>query len=129
MKYRIGTHKDFSDIEDVIASTEYYGQINPTLLDGTWVVAEDDEGQIVGCVWVMHHKRSAYIDYLCVVPRLQHIGIGVRLMVKLRQVLKRRGIKYVRGCVKLDNAEALRLDMAMGGLVDAPYALVYTEID
>jgi ribosomal protein S18 acetylase RimI-like enzyme len=128
MKYRIGTHKDHAEIEDVIASTEVYPPVDATLLDGTWVVAEDNEGQLVGCVWVMHHKRSAYIDYLCVRKDRQHKGIGVRLMLKLRQVLKRRGIRYVRGLVHLANEEAIKLDLALGGVADAPYALIYTDL-
>jgi ribosomal protein S18 acetylase RimI-like enzyme len=128
MKYRIGTHKDHSEIEDVIASTGYYPPVDASLIDGTFVVAENEQGQLVGCVWFMHHKRSSYVDYLAVRPSYQHIGVGVRLMLKARTVLKRRGVRYVRGMVYMDNAEAIKLDLALGGLMHAPYAYFWKDL-
>lgn len=128
MKYRIGTYKDHADIEDVIASTGYYPPVDASLMDGTFVVAERNDGQIVGCVWVMHYGRNAYLDYLAVRPQLQHLGIGVRLLVKLRAILKRRGVRYVRSCVHLSNLEALKLVSAFGGITHSPYALGFVDL-
>lgn len=128
MKYRIGTYKDHADIEDVIASTDYYPPVDASLMDGTFVVAEDKGNQIVGCVWVMHYGRNAYLDYLAVRPQYQHKGVGVRLLAKLRHVLKRRGVRYVRSCIHLSNAEALRLGSAFGGMSHSPYALCFVDL-
>ncbi len=128
MKYRIATHKDHADIEDVIASTEYYPPVDASLMDGTFIVAEHDNGQIVGCIWVMHYGRNAYIDYLAIVPGLQHLGIGVRLLVKARSVLKRRGVRYVRGVVLITNLEAIRVAQSMGAFVHAPYAMCFADL-
>jgi ribosomal protein S18 acetylase RimI-like enzyme len=128
MKYRIGTYKDHADIEDVIASTGYYPPVDASLMDGTFVVAEREDAQIVGCVWVMHYGRNAYLDYLAVRPQLQHKGIGVRLLARLRQVLKRRGVRYVRSCIHLSNTEALKLGTAFGGITHSPYALCFVDL-
>lgn len=128
MKYRIATHKDHADIEDVIASTEYYPPVDASLMDGTFIVAEHNNGQIVGCAWVFHYGRNAYIDYVSIVPALQHLGIGIRLLVKTRSVLKRRGVRYVRGVVLLTNIEAIRAAQSMGAFVHAPYAVAFTDL-
>ena len=128
MKYRIGTYKDHAEIEDCIASTGYYPPVDASLMDGTFVVAETKEGQIIGCVWVMHYGRNAFIDYLAVRPQHQHQGIGVRMLVRLQQILVRRGIRYVRTTVHLSNLEALRVAKAFGMLMHSPYALGFVDL-
>ena len=128
MKYRIATHKDHADIEDVIASTGYYPTVDASLMDGTYIVAENQHGDLEGCIWVMHFGKMAYIDYLAVRPALQHSGMGVRLLIKAREVLKRRGVKYVRCCIHLANTEALRLVPAFGGITHAPYAMAHAYL-
>lgn len=128
MRYRIGTHKDHTDIEDCIASTEYYPPVDASLMDGTFVVAETCEHEIVGCAWIMHYGRNAYLDYLAIRPRYQHLGVGVRLLAKTREVLKRRGVRYVRAAVHLSNLEALRLGPAFGAALHSPYALCFADL-
>jgi ribosomal protein S18 acetylase RimI-like enzyme len=128
MRYRIGTHKDFSDIEDCIASTEYYAPVDASTMDGTFVVAATDDGQVVGCVWVMHYGRNAYVDYLAVRPKYQHKGVAVKILAKLRHVLNRRGVRYVRSCVHLANLEAVRISKAFGSIVHSPYALCFVDL-
>jgi len=127
MKYRIGTYKDYAEIEDVIASTGYYPPVDASLMSGTFVVAEQD-GQIVGCVWVMHYGRNAYLDYLAIRPKYQHLGIGIRLLLRMRQVLKRRGVHYVRSIVHLSNEEALKIASVFSTATHAPYALCFANI-
>lgn len=128
MKYRIGTHKDHAEIEDIIASTDYYPPVDASLMDGTFVVAEHPDGQLIGCAWVMHYGRNAFLDYLAVRPSWQHKGIGVRLLVKVRHILKRRGVRYVRSQIHLSNVEALRVAVAMGSALHSPYALCFTDL-
>lgn len=128
MTYRIGTYKDHADIEDCISSTEYYAPVDASLMDGTFIVAENDDGIIVGCVWVMHYGRNAYVDYLAVRPAYQHKGVGIKLLTKLRHVLKRRGVRYVRSNVHLQNLEAIRVSKALGAIVHSPYALVFVDL-
>ena len=128
MKYRIGTYKDHADIEDVIASTGYYPPVDASLMDGTFVVAEQADGQIVGCLWVMHYGRSAYIDYLAVRPSHQHQGTGIKLLAKMRTVLKRRGVRYIRSLVHLSNAETLKIARALSTATHAPYCLCFADL-
>ncbi len=128
MRYRIATHKDHADIEDVIASTEYYPPVDASLMDGTFIVAEDNEGAIVGCVWIMHYGRNSYLDYLSVCPKYQHSGLGVRLLVKVRETLKRRGVRYVRSAIHLSNTEALRLGPAFGAIMHGPYSMCFADL-
>lgn len=128
MKYRIATHKDHAAIEDVIASTGYYPPQDASLMDGTFIVAEDKEGALQGCVWIMHYGRNAYLDYLAVRPKFQHSGMGVRLLIKAREVLKRRGVRFVRSVVLLENTEALRLAPAFGCACHGPYALTFIDL-
>lgn len=129
MLYRIGTHKDFSDIEDCIASTEYYAPVDASIMDGTFVVAVNEHKQVMGCVWVMHFGRNAYVDYLAIRPGLQHKGVAVRLLTKLQHILRRRGVRYVRSCVHLSNLEAIRISKAFGSVVHSPYALCFVDLD
>lgn len=128
MRYRIATHKDHADIEDCIASTGYYKPLDASLMDGTFLVAEDGEKQIIGVVWVMHYGRNAYIDYLAIRPKHQHLGIGVHLLVKMREILKRRGVRYVRSVIHLSNTEALKLAPALGAITHAPYAVSFADL-
>lgn len=128
MRYRIATHKDHADIEDCIASTEYYPPVDASLMDGTFVVAEDNKGKIVGCVWFMHYGRNSYLDYLAVSPKYQHSGMGVRLLIKAREILKRRGVRYVRSAIHLTNLEAIRLAPAFGAIVHGPYAMCFADL-
>ena len=128
MRYRIGTWRDHSDIEDCIASTGYYGPVNASLLDGTFVVAEDSKGQIVGCVWTFHYGRNAYIDFLSVRPSYQHKGLGVRLLARIRSLLKKRGVRFVRGCTILSNIETLRIWQAYGAAIHSPYAIGFVDL-
>lgn len=128
MRYRIATHKDHADIEDCIASTGYYPTVDASLIDGTFIVAEDNDGQILGCVWIMHYGRSAYLDYLAVRPKLQHSGMGIRLVAKAREVLKRRGVRFVRAMILLSNTEALRIGPAFGAYTHAPYAMTFVDL-
>lgn len=128
MRYRIATHKDHADIEDCIASTGYYPAVDASLMDGTFIVAESKDKTIEGVLWMMHYGRNAYIDYLAVRPAHQHIGMGIRLLVKGREVLKRRGVRYVRSCIHLSNTEALRLVPAFGAISHAPYAMTHADL-
>ena len=128
MKYRIGTHKDHAEIEDCIASTEYYPPVDASLMDGTFVVAEHESGEIVGCLWMMHYGRNAYFDYLSVRPKYQHIGLGIRLLVRGREILKRRGVRYIRSMIHLSNVETLRLAPAFGAILHAPYAACFLDL-
>lgn len=128
MKYRIGTWRDHADIEDCINSTRYYGAVDVSLLDGTFVVAENNEGQIVGCVWTFHYGRNGYIDYLAVRPKYQHLGIGVRLLVRLRTLLRHRGVRFIRGCTLIDNIEMIRIWQAFGALIHSPYAIAAIDL-
>ncbi|HUW09269.1 MAG TPA: hypothetical protein VM537_06030, partial [Anaerolineae bacterium] len=66
--------------------------------------------------------------YLAIVPALQHLGIGIRLLVKTRSVLKRRGVRYVRGNVLITNLEAVRAAQSMGAYIHAPYAMCFTDL-
>ena len=127
MRYRIGTWKDHAEIEDCINSTGYYGQIDVSLLDGTFIVAED-EGQIVGCAWTFHYGRNAYIDFLSVRPGRQHKGLGVRLLARMRQLLRKRGVRFVRGCTILNHVEMIRIWQAFGAAIHSPYAIGFIDL-
>lgn len=128
MRYRIGTWKDHAEIEDCINSTDYYSQVDVSLLDGTFIVAEDKDKQIVGCIWVFHFGRNAYIDFLSVRPALQHSGLGVKLIAKMRRLLKKRGVRFVRGCTILDNVEMVRIWQAFGASIHSPYAIAFVDL-
>ena len=128
MRYRIGTWKDHAEIEDCINSTGYYSQVDVSLLDGTFIVAEDSDGQIVGCVWTFHFGRNSYIDFLSVRPDIQHSGLGVRLLAKMRALLKKRGVRFVRGCTILNNLEMVRIWQAFGAKIHSPYAIGFVDL-
>lgn len=128
MRYRIGTWKDHAEIEDCINSTGYYGEMDVSLLDGTFIVAENSEKQIVGCVWTFHYGRSGYVDFLAVRPGNQHIGVGVRLLARMRQMLKKRGVRFIRGCTLLNNIEMVRIWQAFGAKIHSPYAIGFVDL-
>lgn len=127
MKYRIGTWKDHAEIEDCINSTGYYGEVDASLLDGTFIVAEDESG-IVGCVWTFHYGRNAFIDYLAVRPEIQHKGLGVRLLARMRALLKKRGVRFVRGWTLLTHVEMIRIWQAFGAAIHSPYAVGFVDL-
>ncbi len=128
MRYRIATWKDHGEIEDCINSTGYYGEVDASLLDGTFLVAENEEGQIAGCVFTFHFKRNSYIDFLAVRHQYKHSGLGVRLLVRLRLLLKKRGVRYVRGHTLLDNVEMIRIWQAFGTKMHSPYVVGFLDL-
>jgi hypothetical protein len=113
---------DFADIQDCVASTNYYQAISPQHQGGRWLVGETN-GQIVACVWLMVEAPNAYLDFLAVRPG--HSGAGPRLLAYTRHWLLERGIRYLRSVIKDSNLPAVRLGLAFRGALDPGYVLLY----
>ncbi|KPJ97106.1 MAG: hypothetical protein AMJ55_00375 [Gammaproteobacteria bacterium SG8_15] len=127
MKYRYATINDLPAITKCIASTQYYGPIDASTLDGHVLLAETDD-QVVACMWIMRCGRHCYLDMLSVIPEYQHSGVGVKLLVVALRDLRNKGVEYVRASIHKDNKEALRIAEAMGGAIHGDYKIAFRKL-
>ena len=128
MEYRLAMVKDLPGITECIASTGYYGPVDASTLDGPIVVAVNKYGGIAACIWILLHKRHAYLDFLAVNPVYKHEGIGVKLLLLALQTCKKVGARYIRSSIRSDNKETIRIARAMGAITDDEYSLVFRDL-
>lgn len=127
MKYRVATAQDLESATECIASTGYFNEVRAEALDGVLIVAVQD-GRVMSTVWAMVCGRHAYVDYLSVRPELQGTGIGVRMLYKLYQYLRKVGILYARSHIHGSNMEVCKVAAKMGSVLDAPYVVTHTYL-
>lgn len=128
MIYRSGKPEDLDEISGLITNGDYYLHTDAAALGGQWIVAENNDGRIVGVIWFFTQAPHAYIDYYYVHPAYRNTYVAGRLGVRLKLELQRHGVRYVRGSVLAHNTTSLRMAEAFGMLADPGYALVYKEI-
>lgn len=128
MEYRLAMVKDLPAITECIGSTGYYGPVDASTLDGPIVVAVNKYGGIVGCIWILLHKRHAYVDFLAVNPIYKHDGIGVKLVLLALKTCKEHGAQYIRATIRDTNTETVRLANAMGAATDPNYTLAFVNL-
>lgn len=123
MIYRVGLGRDHQAIKELVNATGYYNPIFPETMGGRWVVAEND-GTILGCVWVMIEKPNAYIDFW--------VGKGrtaARLLAEVESGLERLGIKLIRAMIHESNESAIRMACYGLGCYGATgYVLIAKEL-
>ena len=115
-------------ITECIESTGYYGPVDASTLDGPIIVAVNDYGGIAACIWILLHKRHAYLDFLSVNPVYKHEGIGVKLILLALKTCKECGARYIRSSICSDNKETIRIAKAVGAITDDNYALVFKDL-
>ena len=128
MKYKLAEAKDLPGITECILSTGYYGPVDASTLDGPIIVAVNQYGGIAGCIWVLLHKRHAYLDFLAVNPVYKHEGIGVKLIMLALRTCKSSGARYIRSAIRDDNTEVVRIANAMGAATDPNYTLAFVNL-
>jgi predicted N-acetyltransferase YhbS len=117
---REATVDDIGPITAVIraAFAEYEGRLDPPssahgkseatvraeLADGSAFVYEQD-GAIVGCVFLHPHDDHMYLDRLSVLPTRRRQGIAQDLMAAVEQRARERGYHRVQLSVRLSLAE------------------------
>jgi len=128
VKYREGTSEDFGKISWLLTISNYYPATNAQRLGGNWIVAETDDGEIVGCIWAFAQAPNAYVDYWFVIPRFRKSKVPARLMVAMQHALGEAGVKYVRATVLADNVDATRMVEAIGMYTHDGYKLAYKAL-
>jgi L-amino acid N-acyltransferase YncA len=105
--------------EDPPGSAEMARRMSQTLARTPWLVAENDEGAVVGYAYAgPHHERPGYrwavniSMYVAESARGQ--GVGRRLYDELLQILRREGFVNVYAGITLPNAPSVALHEAIG---------------
>jgi phosphinothricin acetyltransferase len=95
------------------------GRMRKTLAQTPWLVAEDDDGAVVGYAYAgNHHERPGYrwavniSVYVAEAARGQ--GVGRRLYDELLRILRRQGIVNVYAGITLPNPASVALHEAIG---------------
>jgi len=121
MQYKVArTSDDFAKANDCLGSSGYYDPTDLAECGGITMIAVDGE-DVVGVVWVAISGRLALLDYLAI--RKGYPGLSVRMLVRLRSLLVKAGIKQVRYTIHGKNVEAYKISTVLGGLNDFPYVL------
>ena len=71
------------------------------------VVAEDDEGQLVGCCTLVPREGHAYFGMFAVRPGQQGSGVGSRLLARAEQIADEQDLKYVEMTVISSRTELI----------------------
>lgn len=79
---------------------------------GTLITAQDD-GQVLGAMWVNHDYRRLYIHHMAVLPEMQNNGIGKALLKEALGIAKETGYQ-AKLEVHRDNPAARHLYQKMG---------------
>ena len=97
-------------ISGMLASTGYYGDIDPHAIGGRWYVDWDD-GNWRACVWLGLDKPFAYMDYLAGTGG----GRALRMAATLSGMLMNEGYTRILANVKQDNELMVRAITALQG--------------
>jgi L-amino acid N-acyltransferase YncA len=105
--------------EDPPGSAEMARRIGQTLARTPWLVAENDEGAVIGYAYAgPHHERPGYrwavniSVYVAEAARGQ--GVGRRLYDDLLRILRRQGLVNVYAGITLPNPASVALHEAIG---------------
>jgi predicted N-acetyltransferase YhbS len=88
--------------------------LRDTMSKGEVLVAEDPEGQTLGCIYVEVRGERGYMGMLAVDPAHQGQGLGGLLVGKAEEILRRAGCNGVDICVLSLRPELLPLYRRFG---------------
>jgi ribosomal protein S18 acetylase RimI-like enzyme len=95
------------------ARVDSYEAIEHSLIHtGTLITAEED-GKVIGALWVNHDYRRLYLHHMAVSPKRQNAGIGRFLLSEAMKIAKATGYQ-AKLEVHKDNASARHLYTSMG---------------
>lgn len=106
MNIRAATEADFDPILNLVNTAfqverffKNQDRLSPTDLarrfkDGTFLLAEED-GRIVGSVYVQRHGDRAYFGLLSIDPARQKEGIGRRLVAAAEEFARETGARFM----------------------------------
>lgn len=80
----------------------------------TILVAEGEDGALLGSAMVGDDGHRGWVYYLAVAPAARRVGLGRALMTAAEEWLRARGCPKVQLMVREDNAEALGFHEALG---------------
>ena len=118
--YRPSVERGLASFEEVAPDAdEMASRIRRTLAHTPWLVAEDEEGAVIGYAYAgTHHERPGYrwavniSVYVAEVARSQ--GVGRRLYDELLDILRRQGFVNVYAGITLPNPASVALHEAIG---------------
>jgi predicted N-acetyltransferase YhbS len=70
-------------------------EVHSALDKGAFLVAEDDDGGLSGCVYLEPRGERAYLGLLSVDPSQQQSGLGSRLMTAGEEYCRTRGARFM----------------------------------
>jgi len=79
-----------------------------------FLVAETNAGRVVGTVLATHDGRKGWINRLAVVPALQRLGIGRRLVREAEARLEALGLEIIAALIEDDNRASMAVFERLG---------------
>lgn len=106
---------DFLELEQVLkADGVYYLPLDKRDIfkkkiehDPESILIAEEEGKIIGTVFIIYDPWNAFIYHLDVHPDYRKKGVGTKLMEKAEEILKKRGMARPTLFVEEDNAKVI----------------------
>jgi ribosomal protein S18 acetylase RimI-like enzyme len=94
-----------------------------------FLVAENDEGEVVGVVMGAWDGRRGWINHLAVAPDCQRNGIGRALLGELERRLLKKGAKKVNAQIYRWNTKSFDFFNAMGYGIHSDLVMIGKPLD
>ncbi len=102
---------------DPILMEAWGRRVNPAEIfhdDGWTLVAEGENGEILGFVVVMEQNNALHVNTLVVDQKSQGRGIGSAAMLRCEAIARSRGLGSMTLCVQTNNERAIRFYHRLG---------------
>src|SRR3989338_1520353 len=122
MQLRNYTDSDFPQLEQLLKTCNIYNQTYDKRdiikrkigADPESVILLEENGKIIGCVFIIYDPWSSYIYRLCVIQEHQGKGLAAKLMDEAENRLKERGTNPVTIFIEEDNKDKLNFYLKRG---------------
>lgn len=116
---------DWPNVTQFLADTHYFMPIDLESLGGQWLVAKNDNDELLGTIWFFAQPPHLFVDFWAAKsPRA-----AAKLGIMLEQFMKDNSIRYAHGMISCHNIPATRMAVqGLGYIASGPYNRVYKEV-
>jgi len=125
--------KPSEPVVDVINESGYFSEICLKDIAGCEVYAMVDEEKsgwpLAAVVVVVRKGARAFVDFLVVKEEYRGNSLGRKMMMGVKDKLKRQGVRHVNAVISGENGAAMKLAPAFGGVVGFPYMTLTVSLE
>jgi len=134
----IGFYKDkfYDDVKKILQECNLFDETwearenlkRKIVRDKESILIAEEDGEIVGCVFIVEDGWNAFIWRLCVKESYRKKGIGLLLMQKAEEIIKSRCIKESSIFVDIKNDSLQNWYQKQGYLKGGDWTFMYKKI-